>query len=334
MGRLLSGIQPTSEMTIGNYIGAIKNWIAMQKDYDESFFFVADMHAITVPQNPKELYGRTYHVVASYIAAGLDPEKVAFFVQSQIPAHAELGWILQCHTSMGWLNRMTQFKDKAGKNKDQAMAGLYAYPSLMAADILIYHPTHVPVGDDQKQHVELTRDIVNSFNHRYDCDYFTIPEPVIPKTGARIMSLRDGTKKMSKSDPSDMSRINLLDDADLIAKKVKKATSDPDVLPETVAGLKDRPEADNLVQIYAALKECSKQDVLNDFAGQGFGAFKPALAEVVVETIAPISQKMHELLDDKAELDKILAHGREKASKVANQTVREVKDILGFVPIK
>ena len=334
MGRLLSGIKPTSEMTIGNYIGAIKNWIAMQKDYDESFFFVADMHAITVPQDPIELYARTYHVVASYIASGLDPEKVAFFVQSQIPAHAELGWILQSHTSMGWLNRMTQFKDKAGKNKDQAMAGLYAYPSLMAADILIYHPTHVPVGDDQKQHVELTRDIVNSFNHRYGVDYFTIPEPVIPETGARIMSLRDGTKKMSKSDPSDMSRINLLDDADLIAKKIKKATSDPDVLPETVDGLAGRAEADNLVQIYAALKECSKQDVLNEYAGQGFGVFKPALAEVVVETIAPISKKMHELLDDKAELDNILANGRDKAAEVANQTVKEVKEILGFVPAK
>ncbi len=333
MGRILSGIKPTSEMTIGNYIGAIKNWVAMQNDY-QTFFFVADMHAITVPQDPIKLNHLTYHIVAAYLACGLDADKTTFFIQSQIPSHAELGWILQCHTSMGWLNRMTQFKDKAGKNKDKAMAGLYTYPSLMAADILIYHPTHVPVGADQKQHVELTRDIVNSFNHRYGVDYFTIPEPVIPKTGARIMSLRDGSKKMSKSDPSDMSRINLMDDADLIAKKIKKATSDSDVLPDNLADLEKRAEAHNLVQIYAALMDMGKQDVLNQYAGKGFGVFKPALAEVVVEKIAPISQKMHQLLDDKAELDRVLAKGREKASKVASQTVSEVKDILGFVKAK
>lgn len=334
MGRILSGIKPTSEMTIGNYIGAIKNWVAMQNDYDEPFFFVADMHAITVPQDPKELHELTYHVVASSLASGIDPKKSTFFIQSQIPAHAELGWILQCHTSMGWLNRMTQFKDKAGKNKDKAMAGLYAYPSLMAADILMYHPTHVPVGDDQKQHVELTRDIVNSFNHRYGVEYFTIPEPVIQKTGARIMSLRDGTKKMSKSDPSDMSRINMMDDADLIAKKIKKATSDGDVLPETVDGLIDRAEAQNLITIYAALLEITPQDVLNEFAGKGFGDFKPALADVVVNAMSPISKKMHELLDDKAQLDTILSQGREKAAEVADKTVTEVKEILGFVATK
>lgn len=334
MSRILSGIKPTSEMTIGNYIGAIKNWVAMQNDYDEAFFFVADMHAITVPQDPKKLHDLTYHIVASYLACGVDTKKSAFFVQSQIPAHAELGWILQCHTSMGWLNRMTQFKDKAGKKKDQAMAGLYAYPALMAADILIYHPTHVPVGDDQKQHVELTRDIVNSFNHRYNVDYLTVPEPVIPKTGARIMSLRDGSKKMSKSDPSDMSRINLMDDADLIAKKIKKATSDPDVLPETVDGLEGRPEAQNLVTIYASLAETDMQTVLNDYAGKGFGDFKPALADLVVSKITPISKKMHDLLDDKAQLDQILAQGRERASAIADKTVSEVKEILGFVPVK
>lgn len=334
MGRILSGIKPTSEMTIGNYIGAIKNWVAMQADYDEPFFFVADMHAITVPQDPKALHELTYHIVAASLASGIDPKKSAFFVQSQIPAHAELGWILQCHTSMGWLNRMTQFKDKAGKNKDKAMAGLYAYPSLMAADILMYHPTHVPVGDDQKQHVELTRDIVNSFNHRYNNEYFTIPEPVIQKTGARIMSLRDGSKKMSKSDPSDMSRINMMDDADLIAKKIKKATSDGGIIPDTVEGLSDRPEAKNLVTIYAALSEVALQDVLNDFAGKGFGDFKPALADVVVNAMAPISEKMHELLADKAQLDVILSQGRDRASQIADKTVAEVKEILGFVPPK
>lgn len=333
MGRILSGIQPTNTLNLGNYLGAVKNWVAMQHEHD-ALYCVVDMHAITVPQDPKELNHSSYEAVAAYIASGIDPEKSTIFIQSHVPAHAELGWLLQCHTPMGWLNRMTQFKDKAGKNKDKSMVGLYTYPVLMAADILVYHATHVPVGHDQKQHVELTRDIAISFNKRYGVDYFTVPEPVIPKTGARIMSLRDGTKKMSKSDPSDMSRINLMDDVDLIAKKIRKSKSDSEPLPDSIDGLVDRPEAKNLVTIYAALSGTDAQSVLNEFAGKGFGNFKPALADVVVNAMAPISTKMHELLDDKAELDRILAKGRERASAIADKTVADVKEILGFVPAK
>lgn len=332
MGRILSGIQPTNVLTLGNYIGALKNWTKMQNDH-ECLFCIVDLHAVTVPQDPVEFKDGIYKAAAGYIACGLDISKHAIFLQSSVHAHAEMGWLLQCHTPMGWLNRMTQFKDKAGKHKDQAFAGLYTYPVLMAGDILLYHATHVPVGEDQKQHVELTRDIANSFNQKYSNEYFTIPEPVIPTEGARIKSLRDGTKKMSKSDPSDMSRINLLDDSDLIAQKIRKAKTDPEPLPSEAEGLKDRFEAENLVTIYAVMNDQTVANVLKEFGGQQFSTFKPALADLLVEKLGPISEKMHTLLDDKAELEKILAQGRDKASAIADQTVKDTMEIMGFVQL-
>lgn len=329
MGRILSGIQPTSNLTLGNYIGAIRNWVAMQHQH-ESFFCVVDMHAITIPQDPASLRKASYEAAAAYMACGVDPEKSTIFIQSHVPAHAELAWLLNCHTPMGWLNRMTQFKDKAGKNRDSVMTGLYTYPALMAADILLYHTTHVPVGEDQKQHVELTRDIAISVNQRYEKDFFTVPEPILPKEGARIKSLRDGTKKMSKSDPSDMSRINLTDDADTIAKKIQKAKTDPDPLPEEIVDLKNRPEAENLVTIYSVLSGIAVEDVLYEFSGRGFGAFKPVLAELAVEKLAPISERMKYLLSDKAEMDAVLHRGAEKVTPIADKTVTEFKKLIGF----
>jgi tryptophanyl-tRNA synthetase len=329
-GVILSGMQPTSGLTIGNYLGALKNWVAMQHDYT-NYFCVVDSHAITVPQNPQELYNNSLELAAGYIAAGIDPKQSTIFIQSQVSAHAELGWILQCATPLGWLKRMTQFKDKAGKNQETVGTGLFTYPCLMAADILLYHATHVPVGDDQKQHVELTRDIAISMNQRYGQDIFTIPEHVVPPLGARVRSLRDGTKKMSKSDPSDQSRINLLDDADTILQKVRKAKSDSDALPSDVQGLEGRAEAQNLIEIYASLQNITPQEVLNQFGGQNFAPFKQALADSMVANIAPIGNKMRELLNDKAELQNILSQGRDKAAAKANQTLQAVKQAVGFV---
>lgn len=327
--RILSGIKPTSGLTLGNYMGALKPWVDGQYDA-QNYFMIADYHAITVSQDPQEMHGFTYELTASYLAAGLDTDHNAFFVQSHVPAHAELGWILTCQAPMGWLKRMTQFKDKAGKNQDSIGAGLFAYPALMAADILLYDSTHVPVGDDQKQHVELTRDLAVAFNHRFG-DIFVVPEPVIQAVGARIMSLRDGTKKMSKSDESDMTRINMTDTAEMIVDKIKRARTDTGVIPETIEGLANRPEVTNLVSIYAGLSGETAQDVLNRYAGQQFAPFKAALADVVADSIVPIGKKMQELLDDRAYLDGLLAKGCAKATETASVTLKRVKDVMGFV---
>lgn len=328
--RILSGIQPTNNLTIGNYLGAIKNWVTMQHDA-ENLFCIVDLHAITVPQDPTLLRQATLEVAAAYLAAGIDPKKSAIFIQSHVTAHAELGWLLSCMTPMGWLNRMTQFKDKAGKNREKAALGLYAYPTLMAADILLYQTTHVPVGDDQKQHVEMTRDLAQSFNHHYSKDVFTIPEPLIKGEAKRIMSLRDGTKKMSKSDPSDFSRIHLTDNADEIAQKIRKAKTDPEPLPDSLEGFEGRPEAKNLLTIYAAFQDKTMQDVLGEVAGKAFSDFKPLLADLLIAKLMPLSEKMHQYLDDKTELESILKAGAEHAATLAEKTLKDVKQTMGFV---
>jgi tryptophanyl-tRNA synthetase len=329
MKRILSGIQPTNTLTLGNYLGAIKNWVGMQRE-SECFLFIADLHALTNPPEPTALRANTREVAATYIACGIDPEHSAIFVQSHAP-HAEMSWIFDCLTPLGWLNRMTQFKDKAGKDKDAANAGLYIYPVLQAADILLYHPSHVPVGEDQKQHLELARDIAGAFNRKYSVEYFKLPEPAILGPATRVMSLRDGSKKMSKSDASDMSRINLTDDADAIANKIKKATSDSDLLPDNLAALEHRAEARNLINIYAALADMTSDAVLAQFAGQGFGKFKPALAELCVEKLSPISSKLKQLMMDTAALDALLAKGAARANAVAQKTLKECKDIVGLL---
>jgi len=329
--RVLSGIQPSGGMQLGNYLGAIRKFVELQHQYD-CHFCVVDMHAITVWQEPAKLREQTFHIAAAYIAAGVDPEKAVIFHQSGVHAHAELAWIFNCVARLGWLDRMTQFKDKAGKDKQRASVGLYTYPVLQAADILTYKATHVPVGEDQKQHLELSRDIAAKFNHDFNTpDFFPLPEPLIKGPGARIMSLRDGTAKMSKSDPSENACIFLRDDADTIAKKIKKAKTDPEPLPGEEAGLEDRAEARNLVGIYAALSGKTDADVLAEYGGQGFGAFKPALAELVVEKIAPIGDEMRRLEDDPAYLGQILAKGAERASAVADPIVKDVKEIVGFL---
>src|SRR5690242_1912578 len=287
MNRIFSGIQPTGNLHLGNYLGAIRNWVALQHDYD-CIFCIVDLHALTQPQNPDELRQATREVTAAYIAAGIDPERCIIFNQSTISAHAELAWLLGCLTPLGWLNRMTQFKEKAGKQRENAGLGLYAYPVLMAADILLYKATHVPVGEDQKQHVELARDIAGAFNRRYERDFFPLPEPQIFGTATRVMSLRDGSKKMSKSDTSDYSRLNMTDDADAIALKIRRAKTDPEPLPATLAALEARPEADNLVGIYAALTDQSREAVLAQVSGQNFSAFKMNLTEVAVEVLGRI----------------------------------------------
>jgi tryptophanyl-tRNA synthetase len=330
MGRILSGIKPTGGLTLGNYLGALKPWVQGQYDH-ENFFMLADLHTINAPIDPAELRHNTYELVAAYIAAGLDTKHNAMFVQSHVKAHAELGVILECYTPMGWLKRMTQFKDKAGKNQDSVSTGLFTYPVLMAADILLYDTTHVPVGDDQKQHVELTRDIANSFNQRYNTDCFIIPEPVIGKEGARVKSLRDGAKKMSKSDPSDMSRINLIDDADTIRDKIKRARTDTGVMPSSVDEFAERAEVQNLIEIYALLADISVQDVIARFDGQQFAPFKAELGDLVADKIVPIGQKMQDLLKDTDALDIILADGAERARAVASQTLRRVQNAIGFV---
>ena len=330
--RVFSGIKPSGGLQLGNYLGAIKRFVDMQDQGIESIYCVVDMHAITVWQDPAELKHATRELVAAYIASGIDPDKSILFNQSQVSAHAELGWIFNCVARIGWMNRMTQFKDKAGKNAEQVSLGLYAYPALMAADILIYHATHVPVGEDQKQHVELTRDIAAKFNHDFKVpDFFPQPEPIIEGPATRVMNLRDGTKKMSKSGNSDMERVNMTDDADTISKKFKKAKSDPEPLPDNLDGLKDRPEARNLVDIYAGLADMTAEAVIGEYAGAQWGRFKPALADLAVAKLSPISTRMAELMDDPAEIDRILAKGSEKARAIADPILQKTYDIVGFV---
>ncbi len=329
--RVFSGMQPTGNLTLGNYLGALRNFVALQERDFERLYCVVDLHAITVAQDPATLARATREVAAAYIASGLDPERSIIFNQSRVSAHAELGWIFTCVARMGWLNRMTQFKEKAGKNRENASVGLFSYPTLMAADILAYRATHVPVGEDQKQHLELTRDIAAKFNNDFNVpDFFPLPEPLIQAETARIMSLRDGRNKMSKSDPSDMSRINLTDDADLIAQKIRKAKTDPEPLPSEAEGLAERPEALNLVGIYSALSGRSVADILAEYGGQGFGAFKPALAEMTVTKIAPIGEEMRRLMQSPDEIDAILADGAERAAALARPVLREVYETLGL----
>jgi tryptophanyl-tRNA synthetase len=343
--RVFSGMQPTGSLHLGNYLGAMVNWIALQKSH-ECIYCVVDMHAITVWQDPDELKSAIRQATATYIASGLDPKRSILFNQSEVSAHAELAWIFNCVARLGWLNRMTQFKEKAGKDRENASVGLYVYPNLMAADILAYRATHVPVGDDQKQHLELARDIAQKFNNDFkpwiekaghaDGAFFPLPEPVITGPATRVMSLRDGTKKMSKSDPSDLSRINLTDDADTIAKKIQKAKTDPYPLPDTLEELAERPEADNLVGIYAALVGVTKAEALDVFVKTGatektFSYFKKALAEICVEKLTPIAAETKRMMADPAEIDRILADGAARARALAKPVLDEVKDIVGFV---
>lgn len=330
MNRIFSGMQPTRQLHLGNYLGALRNWVTLQDQY-ECVFCVVDLHALTITQEPEVLRNNIREVAAAYIAAGIDPQKNILFNQSFVPAHSELAWILSCYTPLGWLNRMTQFKEKAGKQKDQANLGLYSYPVLMAADILLYKATHVPVGEDQKQHLELARDIAGAFNRHYGVDYFPLPEPQILGEATRVMSLRDGRKKMSKSDESEYSRINMTDDADTIAQKIRKAKTDPEPLPETVEALEARPEAANLVTIYAALAGESREKVLASFAGAQFSGFKTALVDLAVDKLAPITRRMNELMADKGEIDRLLRQGGERAAAIGERHLTEVKDILGLL---
>ncbi len=349
--RVVSGIQPTGNLHLGNYLGAIRNWVRMQDEMEEGgqcLFFLADLHAISQPHDPSELRANTLEMTAALVACGINPDRSILFNQAQVPAHAELQWLLNGTARMGWLNRMTQWKDKAGKNREGQSVALFAYPVLQAADVLLYQATHVPVGEDQKQHLELARDIAQKFNNdfgpsagaegaegageRAETDaVFTLPEPYIPPEAARIMSLRNGTAKMSKSDQSDMSRINLTDDADLIMKKVKKAKSDPDALPSEEAGLEGREEARNLVGIYAAMAGVSVDEVLGQYGGQGFGAFKPALGELLVERLGPITARFRELRQDREMLDAILAKGAAQARELAAPTLHKAYRALGLL---
>ena len=338
--RVFSGMQPTGNLHLGNYLGAMVRWVEMQQSH-ECIYCVVDMHAITMWQDPKELKGAIRSVTAAYMAAGLDPKKCILFNQSQVHEHAELAWVFNCVARLGWLSRMTQFKEKAGKDRENASVGLYAYPVLMAADILAYRATHVPVGEDQKQHLELTRDIAQKFNSDFgdairsagfeDGTFFPLPEPVIMGPATRVMSLRDGTRKMSKSEPSDMSRINMTDDTDTIAKKIGRAKTDPHPLPTTEAELEARPEADNLIGIYAALADKSKASVLAEFGGGQFSTFKKSLSELAVSRIAPVNAEMSRFLADPAEIDRILGEGARKAQAIAAPIVARVKDIVGFL---
>ena len=346
---VFSGVQPTGNLHLGNYLGAIRRFVALQEGND-CIYCVVDMHALTAQLVHEDMPSQTRSIAAAFIAAGIDPEKHIVFNQSAVPQHAELAWIFNCVARIGWMNRMTQFKDKAGKDREQASLGLYAYPSLMAADILVYRATHVPVGEDQKQHLELARDIAMKFNldyaehigrTDYGIDitvgnepvhaYFPMVEPLIGGPAPRVMSLRDGTKKMSKSDPSDLSRINLMDDEDAISKKIHKAKTDPDGLPSEVDGLQGRPEADNLVAIYAALADKSKADVLAEFGGQQFSVFKPALVDLAIQVLAPITGEMRRLMDDTSHIDAILRQGGERARARAEVTMRQVRDVIGFL---
>ena len=332
MNRIFSGIQPTGNLHLGNYLGAIRNWVALQHDY-ECIFCIVDLHALTQPQDPDELRAATREVTAAYIAAGIDPERCIIFNQSMVSAHAELGWLLGCLTPLGWLNRMTQFKEKAGKQREMAGLGLYAYPVLMAADILLYKATHVPVGEDQKQHVELARDIAGAFNRRYERDFFPLPEPQIFGEATRVMSLRDGTRKMSKSDTSDYSRINMTDDAELIALKIRRAKTDPEPLPTGITALEARPEADNLVGIYAALAGISREAALAGFGEKNFSTFKEALSALSVEVLGRIGGEMRRLLADPGHIDGVLRRGAERAAAIAMPVLREVQDITGLLRV-
>ncbi|MGB3243960.1 MAG: tryptophan--tRNA ligase [Sulfitobacter sp.] len=329
--RVFSGIQPSGGLTLGNYLGAIKRFVSMQDEDFETVYCMVDLHAITVWQDPADLRHNTRELAAGFIASGISPDKSILINQSQVPEHAQLAWIFNCVARMGWMGRMTQFKDKAGKNTENVSLGLFGYPALMAADILIYHATHVPVGEDQKQHLELTRDIAAKFNHDYGVDFFPITEPVIEGAATRVMSLRDGSKKMSKSDPSDASRINMTDNADAIAKKIRKAKTDPDALPSEAAGLKDRPEARNLVNIYAALNEQTVDQVLADVGGQQFGTFKPLLAELAVAKLAPISSEMARLMAEPDEIDRILSRGAAQAREITAPILKKTYEIVGMV---
>ena len=340
MKRIFSGVQPTGNLHLGNYLGAIRNFVALQKDYD-CIYCVVDLHAITVWQDPEELKANTREVTAAYLAAGIDPESCVIFNQSQVPAHAELAWIFNCVARLGWLNRMTQFKEKAGKHRENASAGLYVYPNLMAADILAYKATHVPVGEDQKQHLELTRDIAQKFNNDFGVEYFPICEPLILGSATRVMSLRDGSSKMSKSDPSDYSRIAMTDEADAIRQKIRKARTDADALPgpdvlddggEVPEDIRrDRPEAYNLLGIHAALSGKSLSDVLAEFEGAQFSHFKEVLTELSVETLGPIGAEMQRLTDDPSHVDGVLRRGAERAREIAEPILKEVQDIVGFL---
>ncbi|MEH7829769.1 tryptophan--tRNA ligase [Gemmobacter denitrificans] len=329
--RIFSGIQPSGGLTLGNYLGALKRFVDKQNEGIETIYCLVDMHAITVWQDPAALRHQTREMAAGFIAAGIDPARSILFNQSQVTAHAELAWIFNCVARMGWMGRMTQWKDKAGKNSENASLGLFAYPALMAADILAYKATHVPVGEDQKQHLELTRDIAAKFNNDFKVNFFPITEPVIEGAGTRVMSLRDGSKKMSKSDPSDQSRINLTDDADTIAAKIRKAKTDPEPLPDTVEALKDRPEARNLVNIYAALAGSSPEAVVTEFAGAQFGSFKPKLADLAVAVLSPITAEMSRLMQDPAEIDRIIGQGAARADAIARPIVDQVYDIVGMI---
>ena len=328
--RIFSGVQPTGSLHLGNYLGAIRNWARLQDEF-EAIYCVVDLHAVTAPHDPKELSRATREVTAGLIASGIDPARSIIFNQSMVPEHSELAWLFNCVARLGWLNRMTQFKEKAGKNREQASVGLYAYPVLMAADILAYKATHVPVGEDQKQHLELTRDIAQSFNSTYGVDFFPLPEPQIFGSATRVMSLRDGTKKMSKSDESDYSRINMTDGADEIAQKIRKARTDPDPLPESTDGLAERPEALNLVSIYAALEDIELDQVIQEYQGQGFSIFKKALADLAVVRLGPVGNEMKRLTAESGEIDKVLADGAERAVQLSGPIVAEVREIMGFL---
>jgi tryptophanyl-tRNA synthetase len=328
--RIFSGIQPTGNLHLGNYLGAIRNWVRLQGDY-ECLFCMVDMHAITVWQDPAELRKNTREVAAGMLAAGVDPKKNILFNQSQVPAHAELAWIFNCVARMGWLNRMTQFKEKAGKHKENASVGLFAYPNLMAADILVYKATHVPVGEDQKQHLELTRDIAIKFNNDFKCECFPVTEPLIFGAATRVMSLRDGMRKMSKSEESDYSRINMTDSADDIAQKIRRAKTDPDAMPDTQENMEQRPEASNLLGIYAALADMDKEAAMQKFAGLQFSAFKQELVDLSVSVLGPINAEMKRLMGDPGHLDAILKQGGEKARALAEPVIKEVYDIVGFL---
>ena len=330
--RVFSGVQPTGNLHLGNYLGAVKRFVELQASGTETIYCVVDLHAITVAQKPAELVAAIRELTAAFLACGLDPARSIIFNQSQVSAHAELAWLFNCVARIGWLNRMTQFKEKAGKDREGASVGLYAYPVLMAADILAYRATHVPVGEDQKQHLELARDIATKFNLDFDApDFFPLPEPLIEGEATRVMSLRDGTKKMSKSDPSDQSRINLTDDADTIAAKFRKARTDPEPLPETAQGLAGRAEAANLVNIYAGLAGTTPAEVLAEFGGQGFGVFKPRLADLAVAQLSPITSEMHRLMADPAEIDRILGAGADRADAIAAPILDQIFDIVGMV---
>ena len=328
--RIFSGIQPTGNLHLGNYLGAIRNWVTLQDSF-ESIYCVVDLHAITVPQDPQQLRQSTREVTASLIAAGISPQRSILFNQSRVPQHSQLAWVFNCVARLGWLNRMTQFKEKAGKNRENATVGLFAYPTLMAADILAYRATHVPVGEDQKQHLELTRDIAQSFNMNYDVEFFPLPEPQIFGSATRVMSLRDGSSKMSKSEASDNSRINLTDDDELIAQKIRRAKTDPQALPSEAEGLEGRPEAQNLVGIYAALADSDVETVLRDFGGRGFGDFKPALAELAVAKLSPMGQEMRRLLANPGDIDAVLDDGAARAEAIAAPIIEQVNEIVGFL---